>query len=317
LIYYMPDKLPSFFLLSSEVSHALAMDLPVVALESTVITHGLPYPENLRLALDMESEVRAAGATPATIAVIDGKVCVGLNQLKLERLASEAKEKDLHKISTRDFAPVVARHESGGTTVAGTLAVAQRTGIKVFATGGIGGVHRQAPFDVSADLEMLARTPLVVVCAGAKLILDLPATLERLETLGVPVIGYQTDEFPAFYSRSSKLKTSGRANTPEEAAVIARTHWEMGFQSAVLVTIPVPEDLEVPHNIIDGAIQKALEEAQEQEVHGQQVTPFLLQRVTELTKGASLRANLALLLNNAHLAATISRYLYRGTKRAV
>jgi pseudouridine-5'-phosphate glycosidase len=313
----MLDKLPPFFLLSPEISHALAMDLPVVALESTVITHGLPYPENLRLAQDMESEVRAAGATPATIAVLDGKVCVGLNQPKLERLANEAKENGLHKISTRDFAPVIARHESGGTTVAATLAAAFRTGIKVFATGGIGGVHRQAPFDVSADLEMLASTPLVVVCAGAKAILDLPATLERLETLGVPVIGYQTDEFPAFYSRSSQLKTSGRADTPEEAALIARSHWEMGFQSAVLVTIPLPVDLEVPRHIIDGAIQRALEEAQEQDVHGQQVTPFLLNRVAELTKGASLRANLALLVNNARLAAMISRYLYRGTKRVV
>jgi pseudouridylate synthase len=313
----MPDKLPPFFLLSPEISHALAMDLPVVALESTAITHGLPYPENLRLAQDVESEVRAAGGTPATIAVLDGKVCVGLNQLKLERLAGEAKENRLHKISTRDFAPVIARHESGGTTVAATLAAAHATGIKIFATGGIGGVHRQAPFDVSADLQMLACTPLVVVCAGAKAILDLPATLERLETLGVPVIGYQTDEFPAFYSRSSRLKTSGRADTPEEAALIARTHWEMGFQSAVLVTIPLPEDLEVPRPIIDGAIQRALEEAREQDVHGQEVTPFLLKRVSELTKGASLRANLALLVNNARLAAMISRYLYRGTKRAI
>lgn len=313
----MPDKLPSFFLLSPEISHALAMDLPVVALESTVITHGLPYPENLRLAQDMESEIRAAGATPATIAVLDGKVCVGLNQPKLERLASEAKENGLHKISTRDFAPVIARHESGGTTVAATLAAAHRTGIKVFATGGIGGVHRQAPFDVSADLEMLACTPLVVVCAGVKAILDLPATLERLETLGVPAIGYQTDDFPAFYSRSSGLKTSGRADTPEEAALIAHSHWEMGFQSAVLVANPLPGDLEVPHDLIDGAIQRALDEAQERNVHGQQVTPFLLKRVAELTKGASMRANLALLVNNARLAAMISRYLYRGTKRTV
>ncbi len=313
----MPNQLPSFFSLSSEVIRAREMELPLVALESTVITHGLPYPDNLRLGLEMESEVRSVGAVPATIAVLSGKVCAGLSQVQLERLANDAKEGLAVKISSRDFAPAIARRQSGGTTVAATLAAAHLVGIRVFATGGIGGVHRQAPFDVSADLELLACTPLVVVCAGAKAILDLPATLERLETLGVPVIGYQTDEFPAFYSRSSGLKTSGRADSPEEAAIIARAHWEMGFQSAVLVTVPLPEDQAMPHEAIDRAIQQSLDEAQAQNVHGQRVTPFLLERISQLTKGASLRANLALLMNNARVAAMIARYLYRDPKRII
>jgi pseudouridylate synthase len=313
----MQNQLPSFFSVSSEVMRARGMELPLVALESTVITHGLPYPDNLRLAQDMENEVRSVGAVPATVAVVDGRVCAGLSQVQLERLASDAKEGVLVKISTRDYGPAIARRQSGGTTVAATLVAAHLVGIRVFATGGIGGVHRQAPFDISADLEQLARTPLVVVCAGAKAILDLPATIERLETLGVPVIGYQTDEFPAFFSRSSGLKTSGRADSPEEAASIARAHWEMGFQGAVLVTVPLPEDLALPHETVDGAIQQALDEAQAQDVHGQRMTPFLLERINQLTKGASLRANLALLVNNARVAAMIARYLYRAPKKIV
>ncbi len=311
------QELPSFFSISAEISHALATDLPVVALESTVITHGLPYPENLRLAQDMENEVRAAGAIPATIAVIEGKVCIGLNQMQLERIASAPKDAGYIKISSRDFAPAIAHRQTGGTTVAATLAAAYRTGIKVFATGGIGGVHRHAPFDESADLEQLARTPMLVVCAGAKAILDLPATLERLETLEVPVVGYQTDEFPAFYSRSSGLKTSSQIDSPEDAASLARAHWEMGFCSAVLVTVPVPEDQAMPHEDIDGFIQQALNEALAKGVRGQQVTPFLLARVSELTKGASLQANLALLVNNARVAAMIARYLYRKPVKIV
>jgi pseudouridine-5'-phosphate glycosidase len=313
----MPNQLPSFFSLSSEVARALGMQQPIVALESTVITHGLPYPDNLRLAQEMESEVRSVDAVPATIAILNGKVCAGLSQVQLERLASDAKEGKLSKISSRDFASAIARRQSGGTTVAATLAAAHLVGMRVFATGGIGGVHRQAPFDESSDLAQLACTPLVVVCAGAKAILDLPATLERLETLRVPVIGYQTDEFPAFYSRSSGLKTSGRADSPEEAAAIARVHWEMGFSSAVLVTVPIPEDEALPHEAIDGAIQQALDEAQAQKIHGQAVSPFLLERVTQLTKGASLRANLALLVNNARVAAMIARYLYRDPRKFV
>jgi pseudouridine-5'-phosphate glycosidase len=313
----MVKKIPPFFSLSSEVSRALAVGLPLVALESTVITHGLPYPENLSLAQDMENEIRALGAVPATIAVLDGKICAGLDQIQLERLASNANETGFRKISSRDFAGSIVNHQSGGTTVAATLAAAHLIGIKVFATGGIGGVHLQDPFDESADLYQLACTPLVVVCAGAKAILDIPATLERLETLRVPVIGYQTDEFPAFYSRSSGLKTSGRVESPEDAAAVACRHWEMGFESAVLVTVPIPEDQAIPHKDIDDAIQKALDEAREKGVRGQEVTPFLLEKVSELTKGSSLRANLALLVNNARIAAMIARYLYRSTKSMV
>lgn len=305
--------IPSFYSLSPEVAGALAAGSPLVALESTVITHGLPYPDNLQLAFNMERTVRDQGATPATIAVLDGKVIVGLNPSQLERLAQGPAAR---KISVRDFAPAIAQKADGGTTVAGTLAAAHTAGLRVFATGGIGGVHRQAPgsstdasYDVSADLSQLARSPLVVVCAGAKAILDLPATLEMLETLGVPVVGYQTDEFPAFYSRRSGLPVSARAETPREIAEMTSAHWQMGFESAVLVANPPPEADALAPEVVEGAIRQALAEAQAQGVRGQGVTPFLLRRVSELTSGDSLRANLALLLNNARLATQIARAL--------
>jgi pseudouridine-5'-phosphate glycosidase len=317
-------RLPSFYQLSAEVARARAMDLPMVALESAVITHGLPHPENFNLARDVEAEVRAAGCTPATIAVLDGKVCVGITEIQLERLAGVGK---LVKISARDFAPAIARGLSGGTTVAGTLLAARALGIRVFATGGIGGVHRQETdniweratpnYDISADLAQLGSTPMIVVCAGAKAILDLPATLEVLETLSVPVVGYGCEDFPAFYTRSSGLKASLRADSPEEVARIARTHWQLGLQSAVLVTVPPPEDAALPADQVDEAIREALVEAAGQGIRGQAVTPFLLSRVSELTGGASLRANLALLRNNAQVAAAIARFLHppagRGT----
>jgi pseudouridylate synthase len=215
----------------------------------------------------------------------------------------------MHKISARDFAPAIAHSWSGGTTVAGTLLAARCAGLRVFATGGIGGVHRATDWDVSADLGQLACSPLVVVCAGAKAILDLEATLEYLETSSVPVIGFQTDEFPAFYSRSSGLKTSARVDTPEQAAAIARAHWGMGMKSAVLVAVPPPESSALPHGQVETAIHQALAEAQSQQVRGQAVTPFLLQRVSQLTGGRSLRANLDLLKNNACVAAEISLVL--------
>jgi pseudouridine-5'-phosphate glycosidase len=310
---------PSFVHLSREIARALAVDAPIVALESTVITHGLPYPENLQLAQNMERTVREQNATPATIALLDGKVYIGLNTPQLERLAQG---KDVRKISVRDFAPAVVQKAVGGTTVAGTLAAAHTAGLRVFATGGIGGVHRAGegsnhPTDISTDLIQLARTPLVVVCAGAKAILDLPATMEMLETLGVPVLGYQTDEFPAFYSRRSGLAVSARADTPLEVAEIARTHWQMGFTSAVLVANPPPEEAALSPGQVDGAIQQALQEAHAQGLRGQGVTPFLLKRVSELTGGDSLRANLALLLNNARLAAQIACVLPRFGHNAV
>lgn len=303
----MPRQLPSYFDLSPDFALARQKGLPVVALESTVITHGLPYPENLKLAQEMEGEVRSEGATPATIAVVAGKLCVGVSEEQLEALAQGGA--DVRKISSRDFAPAIAQGVSGGTTVAATLAAAAAAGIRVFATGGIGGVHRGAPYDISADLVQLGRSPLIVVCAGAKAILDLPATLEVLETLGVPVIGYETDEFPAFYSRSSGLKVSARVDHPAEVAQIARAHWDLGMDSAVLVTVPIPVEAALPHERVDGAIEQALEEARRQGIAGQAVTPFLLARVSELTGGVSLRANLALLKNNARVAAQIARFM--------
>ena len=280
--------------------------MPVVALESAVITHGLPRPQNYTLANNLENEVRANNAIPATIAIMDGKIRIGLDQASLERLANDL---DAHKVSKRDFAAVLASGASGGTTVAGTLVAARSVGIRVFATGGIGGVHRKAPFDVSADLPELSRSPLVVVCAGAKAILDLPATLEYLETMGVLVIGYRTDEFPAFYSRESGLAVNASADSPSEVANIARVHWELGLESALLVVVPPPAEVALPRSEVEKVIGIALAEAQANNIHGPAVTPFLLGKVSELTGGASLQANLALLRNNAVLAAQIANQL--------
>lgn len=294
------------FRISDEVKSALASDKAVVALESTVITHGLPYPENVRIAQEMEAEVRRLGAIPATIGMLDGLVHVGLNVDQLEKLAQT---KGLHKISRRDFGPALALNWSGGTTVAGTMLVANHARIRVFATGGIGGVHRQPIYDISPDLPELARTPMIVVCAGAKAILDLNATLEYLETASVPVVGYQTDEFPAFYSRSSGLGVSVRVDTPDQVIAIARSHWGAGSTSAVLVVNPLPDQSSMPRNDIERAVQDALVEAEIKGIRGQAVTPFLLSHVSYLTGGASLRANLELLRNNARLGAAISMQL--------
>ena len=294
------------FSIQPEVEQAFKYRKPVVALESTVITHGLPYPENLKLASDLEMEIREQGCTPATIAIIYGKICIGLDSTQLDQLVHT---EDVRKISARDIAHAVVSNKSGGTTVAGTLAIAQKVGIKVFATGGIGGVHRGAPFDISADLGQLARTQLVVVCAGAKAILDIPATMEVLETYGVPVIGYQTDEFPAFYSISSGLPISTRIDLPEGVALLAKTHWDMGMSSSILVAVPPPADVALDSSFVNSAIQTALEEAQKKNVHGQSITPFLLRRVSELTEGSSLTANLGLLRNNANVAAKIAHFI--------
>jgi len=296
-------QLPDFFSFSPAVARARKLNTPLVALETTVVTHGLPYPENIHLASEMESVVRKTGATPATVGVLEGKICIGMTSEQLEKLASAD---PLHKISRRDFAPVLTRGESGGTTVAGTLIAAGAAGLQVFATGGIGGVHRNAPFDISADLPELARTPLIVVCAGAKAILDLPATLEYLETIGVPVLGYRTEVFPAFYSRDSGLPVSARVDSPAEVAAVARTHWNLGLRSAILVVAPPPEEVAIPMEEVMEAIDQALSTAQEKGIRGQAVTPFLLARVSQLTGQASLRANLGLLLNNARLAAQIA-----------
>ncbi len=295
--------LPSYYCIQPEIVQALTSGQPVVALESTVITHGLPYPENLELARQMECEVRQNGAIPATIAILTGQVRVGLTE---DELADLATRQYVHKISSRDIAPAIELGWDGGTTVAGTLAIAQRIGLRVFATGGIGGVHRQAEWDISADLPQLATTPMVVVCAGAKAILDLPATLEYLETWAVPVVGYQTDEFPAFYSRNSGLKVSARADDPGMIGRMALKHWLQGARSALLVVNPPPQEVALPVEQVEKAIEHALADLAAEKISGQAVTPFLLQRVTRLTGGASLRANLGLLLNNARLAAQIA-----------
>ncbi len=302
----MAQRLPSFFMLAVEVSRALQSGTPVVALESAVITHGLPRPENLELARRVQVEVSAQGAVPATIAVLRGKLRVGLEDAELEELANAA---PVRKISLRDFGAAVADLATGGTTVAGSLAAARLAGIRVFATGGIGGVHRGAAWDVSADLTALAHIPIVVVCSGAKAILDLPATLEYLETAGVPVIGYQTAEFPAFYSRESGLHVDASVRTPAEAARIARAHWDMGLSSAVVVTVPPPEEAALPRERVEGWVQQAVEEAHKNGIVGPAVTPFLLRRVSELSGGESLVANLALLANDARVAAQIAAEL--------
>lgn len=289
--------------LSPAVQKALDAKTPLVALETAVVTHGLPYPVNVQLAHALEQEVQERGATPATIGVLRGAVYVGVSAEALESLAQESA---VRKISARDFGIALVRGESGGTTVAGTLVVARQVGIRVFATGGIGGVHRHAPFDVSADLFELGRSPLVVVCAGAKAILDLPATREVLETHGVPVVGYQTDEFPAFYSRESGLPVDVRADSPEEVAKIAQTHWQMGNSSAVLVVVPPPVEAALPREQVERWIEQAVQEANQRGIHGAGVTPFLLARMAELSGGTSLQANLALLRQNARVGAQIA-----------
>jgi pseudouridine-5'-phosphate glycosidase len=283
--------------------HARAVNKPIVALETTVLTHGLPYPENIELALKMEAEIRKQGAVPATIGILNGRVCIGMSESQMRSLVAVP---ELWKVSSRDFANVIANKASGGTTVAGTLVAAQTVGIKVFATGGIGGVHRDIAFDVSADLLELSRRQLLVVCAGAKAILDLSATLEYLETMGVPVVGFKTYQFPAFYSIESGYKLSTAVNSPEDAAKLANLHWRMGLSSSILVVVPPPREVALSRESVTSAINQALNEANQKNIRGQQVTPFLLKRVSELTGKASLKANLGLLINNAALASKIA-----------
>ena len=297
---------------SKDVVHAANGNLPVVALESTVLTHGLPRPQNLQLARDMERAVREEGATPATIAFLDGHLHVGLNDAELERLANED---DTHKVGPRDFAIVITQGANGGTTVAGTMLACKHANIRVFATGGIGGIHRESQFDTSADLQALANIPMIVVCAGAKAILDLPATLEYLETMSVPVVGYGTDEFPAFYSRESGLDVSVRLDSPKDIVDFAKAHWDAGLQIAVLVANPVPITDAISKSEMEPIIEHASKEATQKGIHGQKLTPFLLQRISELTHQKSMRANLSLLLNNARLAAQIAHALHVSEKR--
>lgn len=285
------------------VRAALGEGRPVVALESTVISHGLPWPENLETALAMEAAVRGAGTQPATIALLGGGVHVGLSEAEIEHLARAS---GIWKVSRRDLPVAMAQGRDGATTVAGTMIAACWAGIRVMATGGIGGVHRGDRSDVSADLPELARTPVAVVCSGAKAILDLPATLEWLETHGVPVVGYRTGELPAFYSRESGLALEARVDSPEEAAAIAGALWSGGLSGGMLLCAPCPEDAELPAGEVASAIERAVVEAAAQGVHGKKLTPFLLARVAELTGGRSKAANLALLRNNARVAAEVA-----------
>lgn len=294
--------------LSQEVAEALQAKQPVVALESTLITHGLPYPANVETALAMEAAVRESGAIPATIAILKGKITVGLSVDEIERLATMPAG-SVRKCSRRDFAIAVGLGQDAATTVAGTMIVAHQVGIHVFATGGIGGVHRGQPFDVSADLMELGRTPVAVVCSGAKSILDLPLTLEVLETQGVPIIGLGTDTLPAFYSRSSGLPIDTCVDTPRQIAEIIDAAHRLDAHHGILVTVPVPAGQELATETAEIAIQQATDEANSQGVHGKEVTPFVLKRVAELTEGESRRANVALLVNNALVGGQIAREL--------
>ncbi|MFY9620988.1 MAG: pseudouridine-5'-phosphate glycosidase [Pyrinomonadaceae bacterium] len=295
-----------FVTISSVVESAVTANQPVVALESTVIAHGLPRPQNLETALRLEEIVRAEESTPATIAVIDGKLCVGLDGEQRELIANE---NDIKKVSTRDLPIAVARRWNGATTVASTMWIAHRAGIRVFATGGIGGVHRGALPDVSADLPELARTTMIVVCSGAKIVLDLPATHEWLETHSVTVVGYECDEMPAFYSRRSGLPVDARCDSPKEVVEIFNAQRELGMESALLVTVPVPAEAEVDSDLLRRVLDDSLAEAERQRIAGRDLTPFLLARMAEQSAGATLRANIALLENNARVAAQIARAL--------
>ena len=289
--------------ISPEVREALEAGKPVVALESTIISHGMPYPKNVETALLVEQTIRDNGAVPATIAVIGGRLKAGLSKEEIEYLGKAGR--DVAKASRRDLPTLVARGADGATTVTTTMIIAHMAGINIFATGGIGGVHRGAEttMDISADLEELAQTPVMVVCAGAKSILDLGLTLEYLETKGVPVIGYGTNELPAFYTPHSGFGVDYRADSPQELAAMFRAQRELGYKGGMLVTNPIPEQYAMDKAVIDAAIEQALRESVEQGVKGKEATPFLLARVVELTGGDSLESNIQLVLNNARLAA--------------
>ena len=298
-------NIPQFLDIAPEVQQALRDNQPVVALESTIISHGMPYPQNVATALQVEAEVRAHGAVPATIAIIDGRLKAGLSEEDIELLGKRGR--DAVKVSRRDIPFVIAAGQIGATTVASTMIISAMAGIKIFATGGIGGVHRNAQqsFDISADLQELAQTPVAVVCAGAKSILDLRLTLEYLETHGVPVVGYQTDTLPAFFTRDSEFSVDYRLNSPLEIARVLHAKWSMGLKGGMVIANPIPDAFAMPRALIDGAIEQALQEASAQGIGGKESTPFLLARVCELTGGDSLAANIQLVLNNARLAAAV------------
>ena len=295
--------------ISPEVKEALAAGKPVVALESTIISHGMPYPKNVETALLVEQTIRDNGATPATIAVIGGRLKAGLSHEEIEYLGKTGR--GVAKASRRDLPALVARKADGATTVATTMIIAHMAGINIFATGGIGGVHRGAEvtMDISADLEELAQTPVMVVCAGAKSILDLGLTLEYLETKGVPVVGYGTEELPAFYTRESGFGVDYRVDSPAELAAMFRAQRDLGYKGGMLVTNPIPAEYAMDKTVIDAAIEQALSDAKAAGIHGKETTPFLLARVVELTGGDSLESNIRLVLNNAMVAAQTAKAL--------
>ena len=297
--------------ISPEVQQALAEGKPVVALESTIISHGMPYPKNVETAMLVEKTIRDNGAVPATIAIIGGRLKAGLSPEEIEYLGKSGRK--VAKVSRRDLAAIVARGADGATTVTTTMIIAHMAGIRVFATGGIGGVHRGAEttMDISADLEELANTPVMVVCAGAKSILDLGLTLEYLETKGVPVIGYGTDELPAFYTRRSGFGVDYRVDTPAQLAAMFKAQQELGMKGGMLVTNPIPEQYAMDKEVIDAAIDQAVRESREKGIHGKETTPFLLARVVELTGGDSLESNIQLVLNNAVVASRTASELCR------
>ena len=296
-------NLNKFLDVNAEVAQAIAEGKPVVALESTIISHGMPYPQNVETALNVEKIIRDNGAVPATIAIIGGRLKAGLTPEEIEYFGKKGQA--IHKASRRDLAVLCARGEDGATTVTTTMIIAHMAGIKIFATGGIGGVHRGAEttMDISADLEELGQTPMMVVCAGAKSILDLGLTLEYLETKGVPVIGYGTEELPAFYTRSSGFKVDYRIDTPEDLAAAFKASGDMGLKGGMLVTNPIPEEYAMPLDVINSAIDTAIAEAEANGIKGKETTPFLLAKVSELTGGNSLASNIQLVYNNAKVAA--------------
>ncbi len=304
----------SYLDIKPEVAQALQEHRPVVALESTIISHGMPYPQNVETALKVEAAVREEGAVPATIAIIGGRLKAGLSEEEIEYFGQKGRA--IAKASRRDLGMLCARGLDGATTVTTTMMIAHLAGIRIFATGGIGGVHRGAEttMDISADLEELGHTPVMVVCAGAKSILDLGLTLEYLETKGVPVLGYQTWELPAFYVRSSGFAVDYRVDDPAELAAALHVHHKLGLSGGMLVTNPIPEEYAMPKHVIDEAIEQALRECRERGIHGKETTPFLLARVSELTGGESLASNIQLVLNNARLAARTA-VAYEGLNR--
>lgn len=296
----------NFIEYSSEVRQAIENKQPILALESTIITHGLPYPHNLETAISLEKITRENNVTPATIAVLNGKIKIGLSQNELEHLS---RDKNVRKVSRRDLAYAISQNISAGTTVAATLFCAAKTGIKVFATGGIGGVHRGDDFDISADLIELARNPVAVICAGAKAILDLPRTLEFLETFSVPVVGYRTPVLPAFYTDTTDYSLPASVNDVRSLVNMLQTHWQLGMSSGVLVTNPIPVEFAIRAEKIEPLIAKAIKQAIEQNICGKELTPFLLSEIASSTQGESIQANIALIENNVRLGAQVAATL--------